>query len=52
MQSAKSQTQLSNESCPNGEFNKDLTATALPSPKCPSDTSLNPDIMFNLRNKK
>jgi hypothetical protein len=28
-------------------FNKDLTATASPSPKCPSDTSLNPDIKSN-----
>jgi len=32
---------------PTGEFNKDLTATALPLPKCPSDTSLNPDIKSN-----
>jgi site-specific DNA-methyltransferase (adenine-specific) len=45
IQSAKSQTQLSNESCPNGEFNKDLTATQqVASPKCPSDTSLNPNL--------
>jgi len=28
-------------------INKDLTATASPSPKCPSDTSLNPDIKSN-----
>jgi site-specific DNA-cytosine methylase len=33
---------------PTGEFNKDLTATQqVASPKCPSDTSLNPDIMPN-----
>jgi len=31
---------------PNGEFNKDLTATQqVASPKCPSDTSLNPNII-------
>jgi len=30
---------------PNGEFNKDLMATQqVATPKCPSDTSLNPDI--------
>jgi len=31
------------------EFNMDLTATATPTPKCPSDTSLNPNIQRNLR---
>jgi hypothetical protein len=28
-------------------INKDLTAQDKPSPKCPSDTSLNPDIKRN-----
>jgi adenine-specific DNA-methyltransferase len=33
---------------PKGAFNKDLTATQqVASPKCPSDTSLNPDIKLN-----
>jgi site-specific DNA-methyltransferase (adenine-specific) len=31
------------------EFNKDLTAQDKPSPKCPSDTSLNPDIKYNMK---
>jgi hypothetical protein len=48
MQSAKSQTQLSNESCPNDTHNKDLTAMQqVASSKCPSDTSLNPDVIRN-----
>jgi len=35
---------------PYGAFNKDLTATQqVASPKCPSDTSLNPDIKCNRR---
>jgi site-specific DNA-methyltransferase (adenine-specific) len=33
----------------NGEFNKDLTDFQKENPKCPSDTSLNPDIKRNLR---
>jgi site-specific DNA-methyltransferase (adenine-specific) len=34
---------------PNGEFNKDLTATQqVATPKCPPDTSLNPNIKSNL----
>jgi len=42
-------TELNPLGFPNGEFNKDLTATQqVASPKCPSDTSLNPDIMLNL----
>jgi site-specific DNA-methyltransferase (adenine-specific) len=32
---------------PNGEFNKDLTDFQKENPKCPSDTSLNPDIKSN-----
>ena len=28
-------------------INMDLTATASPTPKCPSDTSLNPNIKLN-----
>jgi len=51
IQSAKSQTQLSNESCPNGEFNKDLTATQqVASPKFEPtvQTSLNSNIMRSL----
>jgi hypothetical protein len=48
IQSAKSQTQLSNESCPNGEFNKDLTATQqVATRKFASQTSVIPLIMFN-----
>jgi site-specific DNA-methyltransferase (adenine-specific) len=31
-------------------INKDLTAQDKPSPKCPSDTSLNPDIIGNFKN--
>jgi hypothetical protein len=31
-------------------INKDLTAQDKPSPKCPSDTSLNPDIKRNFKN--
>jgi len=43
-QSPTSQTKSSNEDFPNGEHNKDLTATQqVASPKCPSDTSLNPN---------
>jgi hypothetical protein len=30
-------------------INKDLTAQDKPSPKCPSDTSLNPDIKLNFQ---
>jgi len=51
IQSAKSQTQLSNESCPNGEFNMGLKVqkSKISSPKLsPTEiTSLNPNIMFN-----
>jgi len=32
---------------PYGEFNMGDKVTASPTPKCPSDTSLNPNIMFN-----
>ena len=45
IQSAKSQTKLPNGSFPNGEFNKDLTATQqVALPKSATQTSLNPDI--------
>jgi DNA modification methylase len=48
IKSAKSQTQLSNESCPKGEFNIDLTATQqVATPKSATQTSLNPDIKSN-----
>jgi DNA modification methylase len=33
---------------PNGEFNKDLTDFQKENPKCPSDTSLNPNIKRNM----
>jgi len=53
IKSAKSQTQLSNESCPNGEFNMGLTATQqVATPKSASQTSLNPNIKRNLRYAK
>ena len=51
IKSAKSQTQLSNESCPNGEFNMGLKVqkSKISSPKLsPTEiTSPNPNIMFN-----
>jgi len=43
-------TPLNSKGSPSeNSLNMDLTATASPTPKCPSDTSLNPNIMFNLR---
>ena len=53
IQSAKSQTQLSNESCPNGEFNMGLEVqkSEISSPKLsPTEiTSPNPNIISNLK---
>jgi site-specific DNA-methyltransferase (adenine-specific) len=47
IKSAKSQTQLSNESCPNGEFNKDYQETSEEVSQIPNGTSDNPDIKCN-----
>jgi len=52
IQSAKSQTQLSKESCPNGEFNMGLEVSPSATPKSsPTEmTSPNPNIICNFKN--